>query len=54
MEKYETLCFKTKKTAEKHKKEISDYFKIPLENCNILQGTDERNNTGYYVEYFLN
>lgn len=54
MEEYKTLCFKTKKTAEKNKQEIANYFNIPLENCNVLHGIDERKNIGYYVKYFLN
>ena len=53
MKTYTTLSFKTEKQANKNMMEINTYFKDHLINSEILQGTDERGNYGFYVKYNL-
>jgi len=53
MEEYKTLCFKTEKMAHKNKQEISIYFASRFIDSEILQGTDERGNIGFYITYTI-
>jgi len=52
-EKYSTLAYKTKKSAEKSASQIKDYFGDRFLKSEVLQGEDERGNYGYQVHYEL-
>lgn len=52
-EKYSTLAYKTKKSAEKSESQIKDYFGDRFLKSEVLQGEDERGNYGYQVHYEL-
>jgi hypothetical protein len=54
MKIYRTLCFVTEAQAKQAENDISNYFGNRLINSQILIGIDERNKSGYYVEYILN
>ena len=53
MSQYRTLCFKTKKIAQKNELEIKQYFKNFLISSEINEGTDERGKNGFFVQYIL-
>ena len=53
IERYTTLCFNSKKIAEKNCNEIIKYFGSNLIDCKIVQSIDERLNKGYSVHYSL-
>lgn len=52
-EQYDTLCFKTKKTAIKNEVQIKSYFENRFVSSKIKQGVDERCNKCFYVEYTI-
>jgi len=52
-EKYSTLAYKTKKSAEKSAIEIKDYFGDRFIKSEVLQGKDDSGNHGYQVNYEL-
>jgi len=53
IEKYSTLCFNSKKIAERNCNEIVNYFGSKLIDYKIVQSIDERLNKGYSVHYSL-
>lgn len=54
MKTYKTLCFKTNKQALKNESEIKLYYGSSLISSKIKMGTDERGNSGFFIEYILN
>ena len=53
MIQYRTLCFKTKRIAQKNELEIKQYFKSFLLSSEINEGIDERGKSGFFVQYTL-
>ena len=52
-EEYLTLAFNSFSKAKKAKEEIKEYFKDRIICAEIIQGTDERGNTGFMIVYAL-
>ena len=52
-ETYETLSFRTGKQANNNLIEIETHFSGRIIKSEILKGTDERGNYGFYVKYSL-